>query len=179
MMKSASPLWLLHYYREAEIRSADLLQRLLRRTDDPQVQMTLTRQLADEARHIQLWTELMSELGGAPSVQRDGYRQRLQHHAGIPATNLDLLALIQVIEERVQQRYAQHATWPEVDPRVVALLQTIAADESWHLAGVTNWLAQQEKKEGKTRVAAALDHYRTREAKAYREVLDKAVGQST
>jgi hypothetical protein len=47
----AYQLWLLSYYREAELRGADLLQRLLRKTDDPDLQLNLTHHFADEAPH--------------------------------------------------------------------------------------------------------------------------------
>jgi hypothetical protein len=59
-------IWLLSYYREAELRGADLLQRLLRKTEDPDLQFNLTHHFADEAHHAWLWTELIHKLGGAP-----------------------------------------------------------------------------------------------------------------
>jgi len=67
-----SQTWPLSYFREAKVCSADLLQRLLRRTDDPELQIDLTRQLADEARHIQLLSELILELGGPAGVEPEG-----------------------------------------------------------------------------------------------------------
>jgi len=169
--KVTYPIWLLSYYREAELRGADLLQRLLRRTDDPELQIKLTRHLVDEARHAWLWTELIYELGGEPAVIRNGYQQRLRRRLGLPSSVLDLLALTQVVEERVRQRYREHAARPIEDPRVVAVLQTMLADEEWHLAWVRDWLAKQEKKEGRTRIAAALDHYRALEVNAYAELM--------
>jgi rubrerythrin len=164
---------LLRYYRETEVRGAELLQRLLRKTEDPELQITLTRQLADEARHIQLWTELIGELGGTPTAFRKGYRQRLHRDVGIPSTELGLLALTLVIEERIQQRYREHAARRGEDPRIVALLRTLIVDEDWHLAGVKDCLVRQEKKEGRTRVAATLDHYRDAEANAFAKLVSE------
>lgn len=166
------PLWLLNYYREAEVRSADLLQRLLRSVDDPKLQIDLTRQLADEARHIKLWTELISELGGQVAAARKGYRYYLQRFAGAPTSVLELLALTCVIEERVQQRYQVHASLLGGEARIITLLHTLVADEAWHLTGVRDWLAKIAEQAGKARVGAMLDYYRPLETRAYTALVD-------
>jgi len=166
-----SQVWPLGYFREAEVRSADLLQQLLRRTDDPELQIDLTRQLADEARHIQLLSELILELGGPLTSSRKGYRHHLHRKAGIPSTILGLLALTQVVEERVQQRYCAYVQRSGEDPRILETLHTIAADEGWHLIGIKDCLGKLEKMAGRTRVAATLDYYRRLEAKAYMELI--------
>ena len=70
---------------------------------------------------------------------------------------LDLLALTHVVEERVQQRYCEHVARPGENAQTVAVLQTIIADEQWHLAWVKEWLAQQEKKEERGRVKETLN----------------------
>ncbi|MBI3799341.1 MAG: ferritin-like domain-containing protein [Deltaproteobacteria bacterium] len=165
------PIGLLSYYREAELRGADLLQRLLRKADDGELQIKLTRHLADEARHAWQWTELICELGGEPAALRTGSPQWLRRQVGLPSSILDLLALTQVVEERVRQRYREHAARPGEEPRIVAVLQTILGDEEWHLAWVEDWLAKAQKKEGRTRVTAALDHYRALEVNAYAELM--------
>jgi len=164
-------MWLLNYYREAEVRSADLLQRLLRYTEDPELQIYLTRQLADEARHIQLWTEAIHELGGRLLTTRKGYRHCLQRRAGTPKSVLELVGLMHVVEERVQRRYQTHISQIGEHPRIRDVLQTLVVDESWHLTGVQVWLAKMEKQEGKTRVAAILDYYRPLEARAYADLV--------
>jgi tRNA isopentenyl-2-thiomethyl-A-37 hydroxylase MiaE len=167
-------MWLFHYYREAEVRSADLLQRLLRQTEDPELQIYATRQLADEARHIQLWTELLSDLGEPLAALKKGYRHYLHTRAGMPTSVLDLLALTYVVEARVQQRYRDYAPQAGEDQRIVETLQTLATDEEWHVQGVRDWLAKQERQAGRTRVAAALDYYRSSEANAYADLIDGA-----
>lgn len=164
-------MWLLSYYREAELRGADFLQRLLRKTEDPDLQLNLTRHLADEARHAWLWTELIHKLGGAPLAIRKGYQRYLQRQVGLPSSVLDLLALTYVVEERVQQRYCEHVVRPGEDAQTVTVLQTIIADEQWHLAWVKEWLAQQEQKEDRSWVEETLNRYRTLEAKAYAELM--------
>lgn len=171
MEATTSQMRILHYYRETEVRSAELLQRLLRKAEDPEVQMALTRQLADEARHIQLWTELIEELGGVPTAFSKGFRQRLFRSVGIPSTELELLALTHVIEERIQQRYREHVERRGEDPRTLSLLRTLIADEDWHLAGVRECLEKRAKIQGRTRVAATLDHYREAEAEAFAKLV--------
>ena len=166
------PLWLLNYYREAEVRSADLLQRLLRCVDDSELQIYLTRQLADEAHHIQLWTEALHDLGGMLPVARKGYRHYLQRRTGAPTSVLELLALVCVMEERVQQRYQAQLLRPEANARIVEVLRMLVEDESWHLTGVREWLSKIEKQEGKTRVEAMVNHYRPLEARAYADFVD-------
>lgn len=168
------PLWLLQYYREAEVRSADLLQRLLREVDDPQLQIALTHQLADEARHIQLWSEMIHELGGRLTPMKGGYRRCLQRRLGNPTNVLELLALTQIVEERLQQRYQTHIAQIETNDQIRELLYALVADESWHLSGVRGWLAQLEQQEGKTRVAALCDYYRPLEARAYADLVSEA-----
>jgi len=166
------PLWLLNYYREAEVRSADLLQRLMRCVDDPELQIYLTRQLADEARHIQLWTETLNELGGILPIGKKGYRHYLQRRTGAPTSVLEMLALVCVMEERVQQRYQAQLLRPEANERISEVLQSLVKDESWHLIGVREWLTKIEKQEGKTRVGAMVNHYRPLEARAYADFVD-------
>ncbi|MBM4256344.1 MAG: ferritin-like domain-containing protein [Deltaproteobacteria bacterium] len=149
---------ILNLYRAAEVQGAELLERLLRRVSEPEMTLHLTHQLADEARHIQLITELIQELGGSPTVIR---RRALPIRGGYagPETTLELLALLRVTEGRLQQRYREHAAQRDEDRRVVAALQALASDEEWHLAGVKALLATQEKQFGRTRVGATLDYY--------------------
>lgn len=42
------------------------------------------------------------------------------------------------------------------------------------MQGVRGWLATLEKQKGRTRVAAALDYYRSAEARAYADLIDGA-----
>jgi bacterioferritin (cytochrome b1) len=170
MTQASAQVWLLSYYRAAELRGADLLGRLLRKTDDPHLHINLTRHFADEARHAWLWTRRIQELGAAPLPVVDGYQRRLRQYVGLPSSVLELLALTHVAEERVQQRYREHAARPGEDPRTVAVLQIITADEEWHLAWIETWLAGQAREYGSGQIVALLDRYRALEAKAYAEL---------
>jgi rubrerythrin len=173
MARITYPMWILSYYREAELRGANLLQRLLRKTEDPQLLINLTRHLADEARHAWLWTELIHELGGVPLAIHKGYQHHLRHQVGIPSRVLNLLALTHVVEERVQQRYCEHAARSGEDQRTVAVLQAVMRDEQWHLAWVKDWLTHQEQQEGCGRVTELLHRYRALEAEAYAALMSE------
>jgi hypothetical protein len=81
------------------------------------------------------------------------------------------LALTHVIEERIQQRYREHVARREEDPRTIALLHTLIADEDWHLAGMRECLEKQARIQGRTRVAATLDHYRKAETAAFAKLV--------
>jgi len=71
----------------------------------------------------------------------------------------------------VQQRYCEYVERSGEDPRILKTLQTIAADEGWHLVGIKDWVRKLEKMAGRTRVAVTLDYYRRLEAKAYMELI--------
>ncbi len=153
-----SQLNILRVYREAEVRGAELLQRLLHDSNDAKMVTHLTWQLADEARHIQMLTELICDLGGAPIlVHKKALPARCSHH--LPVATLETLSYLYAAEARLQQHYRAHATRRGEDPRIVATLHTLVADEEWHLAGVEALLLRQEKVFGCTRVAATLDYY--------------------
>jgi rubrerythrin len=161
---------LFNYYRDAELQGADLLARLLQHTDDPDLQIKLTRHLADEARHAWLWTERIMELGGKVTRVSDGYQRQLRKRVGIPTSVLDLLALTYVVEERAQKRYREHAVRPGVDPKTAALIQAMNEDEEWHLTWVGEKLKELEDAEGKGRCAAALARYRALENEVYAQL---------
>jgi bacterioferritin (cytochrome b1) len=145
-------------YREAEVRGAELLQRLLRDCVDAQMTISLTQQLADEAYHIQMLTDLISELGGTPTaIHKKALPFRYSHDVG--TVTLESLAYLYATEKRLQQRYRDHASQHGQDARIVSMLQTLASDEKWHLSGVEALLLEQQKKFGITRVTAMLDYY--------------------
>src|SRR5688500_3920968 len=89
MSDHTDQLNILSTYRAAEVRGADLLERLLRHSSEPEMTIHLTQQLADEARHIQLLTELIYELGGAPTTTRKKALHIRGGH-GSPETTLEL-----------------------------------------------------------------------------------------
>jgi bacterioferritin (cytochrome b1) len=171
MDKRSYNILLFSYYRDAELRGADLIMRLINRIEDDTLQEQLTRHLADETRHAWLWTERIRALGGDPVRIADGYHRHLRRKVGLPSHLLDLLALTYVIEERSGKRYQEHAVRPDVDSATLQVLQEMCADEEQHLSWVAAKLRELEQTEGKERVAAALTHYRAVEAEAFAEML--------
>jgi rubrerythrin len=182
MDKKAYNILLFSYYRDAELRGADLILRLINRTEDPNLQEKLTRHLADETNHAWLWTERIRALGGDPVRIDDGYHRHLRRKAGIPSNLLDLLALTYVVEERAGKRYEEHAARPDVDLDTLHVLKDMRTDEEWHLAWVAEKLTELEQTEGKEKVAVTLDRYRALEAEAFAEMLadeQKALSELT
>lgn len=171
MDKKAYNILLFSYYRDAELRGADLILRLINRTDNLDLQANLTRHLADETNHAWLWTERIRALGGDPVKIDDGYHRHLRRKAGLPSNLLDLLALTYVVEERAGKRYEEHAARPDVDPDTLKALAEMRTDEEWHLAWVSEELKKLEHTEGVEKVAATLARYRRLEAEAFAEML--------
>ncbi|MEW6298736.1 MAG: ferritin-like domain-containing protein [Thermodesulfobacteriota bacterium] len=182
MDKNSYNILLFSYYRDAELRGADLIMRLIHRIEDGALQEKLTRHLADETRHAWLWTERIRALGGDPIRIDDGYHRHLRRKAGLPSNLLDLLALTYVIEERSGKRYEEHAARPDVDPDTLQVLQEMRTDEEWHLSWVADKLHELEQTEGKEKVTAVLARYRAVETEAFAEMVAaerRALGEIT
>jgi bacterioferritin (cytochrome b1) len=170
MNKKAYDILLFSYYRDAELRGADLILRLINRPDTAELQANLARHLADETNHAWLWTERIHALGGAPARIEDGYHRHLRRKAGVPSTLLELLALTYVVEERSGKRYEEHAARPDVDADTLKALSEMRVDEDWHLTWVGDALKELGKKE-EGKLAAALARYRAAETEAFAEML--------
>lgn len=152
---------LFSYYRDAELRGASLLLKLIRRVDDPETQTKLSRHLADETRHAWLWTKHIADLGCAPVPIDDGYQTRIGKSIRIPKTLLDLFALTVVVEERAQERYLKHAQRPDVDRQTLRILHEVTKDEKWHIGWITDKLAELAAAGGgPDKALASLERYR-------------------
>lgn len=171
MNKKAYDILLFSYYRDAELRGADLILRLINHTESAKLQENLARHLADETEHSWKWTERIRALGGQPIRIVDGYHRHLRRKAGLPSHFVDLLALTYVVEERADKRYEEHASRADVDPDTLKVLQAMRQDEDWHLTWVGEALKELEKTVGPERVAASLERYRKLEAEAFAEML--------
>lgn len=172
---SADPrlLLLMSYYRDAELRGANLLFRLMSHLDDPDSQVKLSLHLADETRHAWLWTKRITDLGGAPTRVADGYQTRIGLRV-VPRNLLDILALTVVVEERSHQRYTEHAARPDVDPETLAVLTEVTKDEKWHIAWIRGKLEEVAAAAGGAeRMNEALDRYREIDRQVYSELLAK------
>ena len=163
---------LFSYYRDAELRGASLLLKLIPRVDDPQAQINLVQHLADETRHAWLWTKRIRDIGGEPAKVDDGYQTRIGRALGIPKTLADLFALTVVVEQRAHRRYLEHGRRPDVDPETRAVLEEVTKDEKWHIGWIHAKL--EEMLEGdRERVTALLDRYREADRQVFAELTAK------
>jgi len=149
------------YYRDAELRGATLLLKLIMRVEDSEAQVKLSRHLADETRHAWLWTKKIADMGAAPVRVLDGYQTRIGQEVGIPKTLVDLFALTVVVEERAQRRYLEHARRPDVEPDTLEILHEVTKDEKWHIGWITHKLKELAAANGgEEKMLATLERYR-------------------
>ena len=164
---------LMSYYRDAEIRGASLLLRLMSHLEDGEAQTKLALHLADETRHAWLWTKRINDLGGEPLRIGDGYQSRIGLKT-VPRSLLEILALTVVVEQRSLERYIEHASRPNVDPETRAVLEEVSKDEKWHITWIRNRLYEiAEAEGGRERADAALEKYREIDRQVYAALLEK------
>jgi rubrerythrin len=162
------------YYRDAEIRGASLLMKMMQREKDPEAQVLFSRHIDDETRHSWMWTRQIKKLGALPVEVPDGYQRRLGKALGIPSNIVELFALTVVVEERSARRYTEHAASPICDDETRGILQEITIDEKWHISWMEDWLIKlglaRGDDEAKTR--AKLDRYRELEQEVFAEIIE-------
>lgn len=162
------------YYRDAELRGATLLLKLIMRIDDTEAQVKLSRHLADETRHAWLWTKKIADMGATPVRVDDGYQTRIGREVGIPKTLIDLFALTVVVEERAQRRYLEHAQRPDIDPETREILHEVTKDEKWHIGWIKNKLKELAAANGgEAKMLATLERYREIDRKVIGDLLAK------
>ncbi|HYB98643.1 MAG TPA: ferritin-like domain-containing protein [Candidatus Limnocylindrales bacterium] len=159
---------LFSYYRDAEIRGATLLMKMMQREKDPEAVVLFTRHISDEMRHAWLWTKRIRQLGGFPVAVPDGYQRRIGKALGIPGSVLDLFTLTVVVEERSERRYGEHAASPFCDPDTRAVLEELTKDEKWHISWMEDWMLRLSRNHGgEEKVRAQLAHYRAVEQEIF------------
>jgi rubrerythrin len=170
MAVDARLVTLFSYYRDAELRGATLLLKLLQRMDDPDAQVKLTKHLEDEVRHAWLWTKRITDLGGVPEKVDDGYQRRIGLEVGVPRNLEQLLALTIVVEERALARYLTHAAAVEVDAETLHVLHEVTKDEKWHLSWIEHKLRELAGPDGDARVTELLARYRDVDRRVFAEL---------
>ncbi len=168
---------LMSYYRDAEIRGASLLLRLISHLPDGESQTKLSLHLADETRHAWLWTKRINDLGASPLRVEDGYQSRIGLKT-IPRSVVDILALTVVVEQRSLDRYIEHAARPNIDPETLAVLREVSQDEKWHIAWIKNKMyeiaaAESGPEAGAQRADAAIAKYAEIDRQVYASLLEK------
>ncbi len=165
---------LFSYYRDAEMRGATLLIKMMQRDKNPQTQVLFSRHIADETRHAWLWTQRIRQLGGFPVEVPDGYQRRLGKALGIPMDVVDLFALTVIVEERAARRYREHAASPYCDAETRALLDELTNDEKWHISWMDDWLTKHAIERGaEERARTQLARYRRIESEIFEEFKDE------
>jgi rubrerythrin len=170
MTVDARLVTLFSYYRDAELRGATLLLKLLQRMDDSDAQVKLTKHLEDEVRHAWLWTKRITDLGGVPEKIDDGYQRRIGLEVGVPRTLEQLLALTIIVEERALARYLTHAEASEVDAETLRVLHEVTKDEKWHLSWIEHKLRELAGPDGAGRVDGLLARYRDVDRRVFAEL---------
>ena len=159
------------YYRDAEIRGAALLMKMMARERDPEAQVLFSRHIDDETRHAWLWTKRIKDEGALPVEVPDGYQRRLGKMLGIPTSLIDLFALTVVVEERSVKRYTEHARSGICDAKTLAVLREVTHDERWHISWMEEWLTKLARAEGKeAHVVDMLARYRHVEQQVFDEM---------
>ena len=162
------------YYRDAEMRGAGLLMKMMNRIDDAEAQVLFSRHIDDETRHAWLWTKRIRDEGAWPVPVPDGYQRRLGKALGIPTSLCDLFALTVVVEERSAKRYEEHARSALCDPKTAKILRIITKDEKWHINWMEEWMIKLARDEGRSgeSVDALLSRYRSVEEEVFEEMKD-------
>jgi len=159
------------YYRDAEIRGAALLMKMMARERDPEAQVLFSRHIDDETRHAWLWTKRIKDEGALPVEVPDGYQRRLGKALGIPTSVIDLFALTVVVEERSVKRYTEHARSSICDAKTLAVLREVTKDERWHISWMEEWLLKLARADGKeNRIADTLERYRCVEQEVFEKM---------
>lgn len=168
---SESLVKLFSYYRDAEIRGAALLMKMMQRERDPEAQVLFSRHIDDETRHAWLWTKRIKEEKALPVEVPDGYQRRLGKALGIPGNLIDLFALTVVVEERSAKRYTEHANSEICDDITRPLLTELTKDEKWHVAWMEEWLMKMAREQGKEdKLPGILERYRRIEQEVFEEM---------
>ena len=165
------------YYRDAELRGAGLLLKMMNRVEDGAAQVLFSRHVDDETRHAWLWTKRIQDEGAVPVPVPDGYQRRLGKAIGIPGNLFDLFALTIVVEERAGKRYAEHIASPVCDDKTRAVLEVLSRDEKWHVAWMRDWLLERAASDGKEEHAReTLARYRRIEEEVFEEMKEMERG---
>ena len=168
---SESLVKLFSYYRDAEIRGAALLMKMMQKERDPEAQVLFSRHIDDETRHAWMWTKRIKDENALPVEVPDGYQRRLGKAIGIPNSLVSLFALTVVVEERAATRYIEHAASPICDERTRAILVELTKDEKWHVAWMEDWLMKMAREKGQEdTIGDTLANYRRLENEVFDEL---------
>jgi len=142
MSISRSLCWKLNWYRQSELDGALLLGKAVRAAADPRLIAEMTHHAADEARHADLWSQTIAELGcGWVRILRS-YQSYYGQFGLMPVTITEVLAITHVFEKRVWRQFQQEVENPAWPAAARATFERLLEDERQHLQWVQDFLAE-------------------------------------
>src|SRR5688572_27113097 len=132
--------WKLNWYRQSELEGALLLGRLVRVARDGELIAKLMRHCADEARHGQLWSACIAELGLPYICIHRSYQSFFLEHGASPSSLIEVLAFTQIFERRVHKRFTEELESSGIPAPLRATFEVMLHDEKDHLEWVYDWL---------------------------------------
>jgi hypothetical protein len=132
--------WKLNWYRQSELEGSLLLGRMVRVAGHGDLIARLMKHCADEARHGQMWSACIQEIG-LPYIRiHRGYQSLFLEHGASPSSLTEVLAFTQIFERRVHKRFSDELDAPGLPGVVRTTFEVMIHDEKDHLEWVYNWL---------------------------------------
>src|ERR1700722_8996419 len=131
--------WKLNWYRQSELEGSLLLGRMVRVANDGYLIGRLMKHCADEARHGQMWSACIQEMG-LPYIRiHRSYQSFFLEHGAAPSSLTEVLAFTQIFERRVHKRFTGELDAPDLPGAVRATFEAMIRDEKDHLEWVHDW----------------------------------------
>lgn len=165
--------WLLSFYRASEIQGALFFGRLARTLRDPRVLGDMTAHFADEARHAQVFTRCVGELGWSPCDVPRAYQDGYLDAAGLPASLMEVLALTHVFERRVMRQYSRHLREPGLPEPIARALADVMVDERRHVRWTGEALDRFRAELGAGRVDEALARFEAADLEVHGDAMTR------
>lgn len=166
-----SELWILSSYVASELSGALILGARARQTDSDFIRAQCTWHCHEEMQHSLKWVSLLKKLGGTPLAIHDREGDHYYARAGMPKSDIDLLAFVHVFERRVPFHLSLHAARPGTHGLVKELIAQLIEDEEAHLA----WMQREISKRmagGGQEMGAALKRHAHIEQVVYDEYIN-------
>ena len=167
MMIDENLRWVLSFYRTSEISGALFFGELARSLRPSAIQQDMTRHFADEANHARYWTDCLQKLGAEPLKLPVAYQNQYLAAAGMPTNIMEILAITQVFEKRVVGQYTLHAKSPDTPDIVRETIDTIMADERWHIQWIRDALRKMESEFGADHIRDTLRRFTLADREVY------------
>lgn len=159
-------------YSATELAGALLIGRQARITTDAYLRAKYTWHCAEEARHADMWMELLVNNGLEPLSVHDSEGDQYFSYAKECQDDIDFLAFVHVYEWRVPFHLALHAQLPGITEPTRELMLQLVQEEGAHLSWVAEYLEKQQAS-GNERVAQAVQHFGEIEERTYKQDIER------